>query len=194
MPFYLNDRDVSSDIRSLKSVLIVPCRFCPAATLAVRERKPYLKPYRNLMRTPSYESYIEALKSRLESKGIRTGVFDSRIVHQFVVCMWTSGRRKELARQAAEYEGVIVLGCEAAVETVRSFLPATCRLIPGMEAEGVMSVMPTVRFPFDILLEVSSMTRVLQPHPRAMPPTDALGVRRPPPTVALERRQQTPAP
>jgi hypothetical protein len=164
MPFYLKDRDISSDISTVDSVLIVPCRFCPAAALAVRKRKPYIRLFRNLLRTPSYESYIEALKSRLQSEGIRTGVFDSKLPHQFVVCMWTSGRRKELARQAAGYEAVIVLGCDAAVETARSCLPANCRLIPGMEVEGIMTVIPTLQFPFNISLEVSSVTRVLQPH------------------------------
>ncbi len=43
MPFYLRDRDFSSDMATVHSALIVPCRFCPAASLAVRERKPYIE-------------------------------------------------------------------------------------------------------------------------------------------------------
>src|SRR5512139_1436599 len=117
MPFYLKDRDISSDIGMVDSVLIVPCRFCPAASLAVRERKPYIELFRKFLRTPSYESYIQVLKSSLESQGIRTGVFDSKLPHQFVLCMWTSGRRKGLARHAIGYDAIIVLGCDAAVET-----------------------------------------------------------------------------
>lgn len=163
MPFHLKDRDIASDIAAVHSALIVPCRFCPAASLAVRERKPYLELFRKLLRTPSYESYIQVLKSRLESEGIRTGVFDSKLLHQFVVCMWTSERRKDLARQAAGYDAVIVLGCDAAVETIRSSLQSNdCRVIAGMEVEGIMSVIPSVQFPFNILLEMASMTRVLQ--------------------------------
>jgi hypothetical protein len=165
MPFDLKDRDISSDIATVHSVLIVPCRFCPAASLAVRERKPYIELFRKFLRTPSYESYIQMLKSRLESEGIRTGVFDSKLPHQFVICMWTSGRREDLARQAVGYDAVIVLGCDAAVATIRSCLQSSnCRVIPGMEAEGIMSVIPTLQFPFNISLEVSSVTRVLQPH------------------------------
>jgi hypothetical protein len=160
MPFCLKDRDISADIAGLDSVLIVPCRFCPAANLAVRERKPYIKLFRKLLRTPSYESYIEALRSRLQSAGVRAAVFDSRWPHQFVACMWTHGRRRQLAREAVRYEGVIVLGCDAAVETARSCLPAGCRLIPGMEVEGIMTVIPTVSFPFNVSLEVSSLTRL----------------------------------
>jgi hypothetical protein len=138
----------------------VPCRFCPAATLAVRERKPYLRLFRYGLRTPSYESYIETLRSRLENDGIRTGVFDSRLPHQFVACMWTAGRRRTLARRATGYAAVLVLGCEGAVATVRSALPPDSRVIAGMDLEGIMTVIPHVRFPFDVSLEVGSVTRI----------------------------------
>jgi hypothetical protein len=167
MPFHLKDRDVSSDIVELHSALIVPCRFCPAASLAVRENKPYIAPLRRLLRTAAYESYIQRLQTRLEAQGIRTSVFDSKLPHQFVMCMWTSGRRKDLARRAAGYDAALVLGCDAAIATARSCVPSNCRVIPGMEVEGIMSVIPVVHFPFNVSLEVSSMTRVLQPHPRA---------------------------
>ena len=164
MPFYLKDRDISSDVAMIRSALIVPCRFCPAASLAVRERKPYIELFRKFLRTPSYESYIQVLKSRLESEGIRTGVFDSKLPHQFVVCMWTSGRRKDLARHAVGYDALIILGCDAAVETARSSINSTdCRVIPGMEAEGIMNVIPTLQFPFNIRLEVSNVTKVCTP-------------------------------
>ncbi len=164
MPFYLKDRDISSDIAAVHSVLIVPCRFCPAASLAVREEKPYLEPFRWFLRTPSYESYIQLLKSRLESQGIRTGVFDSKLPHQFVLCMWTSGRRKDLARYAVGYDALVVLGCDAAVETARSCTRSThCRVIPGMEAEGIMNVIPNFQFPFNIRLQVSNVTQVHTP-------------------------------
>jgi hypothetical protein len=164
MPFYLKDRDISSDIAMVHSVLIVPCRFCPAASLAVREGNPYMELFRRFLRTPSYESYIQVLKSRLESEGIRTGVFDSKLPHQFVLCMWTSGRRKDLARYAVEYDALIVLGCDAAVETARSCMKSNgCRVIPGMEAEGIMNVIPTLQFPLNIWLEVSNVTKVFAP-------------------------------
>ena len=170
MPFYLKDRDISLDIARLHSVLIVPCRFCPAASLAVRERKPYLDPLRNLLRTPAYESYIQAVKSRLESEGIRTGVFDSHFPHQFVLCMWTLGRRKELSRHAVGYEALIVLGCDAAVETARYCIKSNdCLVIPGMEVEGIMNVTPIFQFPFNIRLEVNSVTQVLQHHAGPFP-------------------------
>lgn len=170
MPFYLKDRDVSSDTATVRSVLIVPCRFCPAASLAVREGKPYIEPFRTFLRTPSYESHIGALKSRLEGRGIRTGVFDSKLPHQFVVCMWTAGRRNALARRATGYDALVVLGCDAAVETTRSCMKSDDRrVIPGMEVEGIMNVVPTLRSPFSLWLELSSVTRVLQQGAGASP-------------------------
>ena len=169
MPFHLKDRDFSADMAGIHSVLIVPCRFCPAASLAVREAKPYLQLASNFLRTPSYESYIQGLRCRLEGEGIRTQIFDSKLPHQFVVCMWTSGRRTALARQAAEFDAVIVLGCDAAVETVRSCVPSDCRVLPGMEVEGIMSVIPNFRWPFNISLEVSGVTRVIVPRAPGAP-------------------------
>ncbi len=161
MPFYLKDRDISSDLAGIRSVLVVPCRFCPAASLAVREKKPFIEMFRRFLRTPSYEAYIQGLKSRIEREGIRTRVFDSKLLHHFVLCMWTSGRRKDLARQAAGYDALLVLGCEAAVETVRSCTKShNCRVISGMDVEGIMNVMPTLQFPGKISLEVTSVTPV----------------------------------
>ena len=165
MPFLLKDREVSADLAAVASVLIVPCRFCPAASLAVREGKPYIQLFRHFLRTPSYESYIKALQARLEGKGIRTGLFDSKLPHQFVACMWTAARRKALAKRAAGYDAVIVLGCDAAVATVRSYLPADYPVIAGMDVEGIMTVMPSVRLPLDISLEVSGTARLALQRP-----------------------------
>ena len=160
MPFLLKDRDLAGDLAGVNSALIVPCRFCPAASLAVSTKTAYLKLSRGL-RTPPYEAYVGALKSRLELQGIKAGVFDSKLPHHFVMCMWPSGRRKALARRAAGQDVMIVLGCDAAVETARSCADG-CRVVPGMAVEGVMNVVPRAQFPADVYLEVQSVTRVLQ--------------------------------
>ena len=161
MPFYLKESDVSSRLAGLQSVLIVPCRFCPAASLSVRENEPYIELFRRFLRTGAYESFIQTLTRRLEDRGIKTAVFDSRLLHQFVACMWTSRRREELAKRAAQFDGVLVLGCDAMVETVNSALEsADCRVIQGMEIEGLMNVLPTVSFPLRLSLELQSVTDV----------------------------------
>jgi hypothetical protein len=161
MPFYLKNSDVLSQVAGLQSVLIVPCRFCPAASLAVRENKPYIELFRRFLRTEAYESYIQTLKRRLKDVGIQSVVFDSKLAHQFVACMWTSGRRRKLAERAAQFDGVVVLGCDAAVGLVRDALGSTnCRVIRAMEVEGIMNVVPALSFPGNISLVVQGMTSV----------------------------------
>jgi len=167
MPIYLAETDLQRELTGLKSVLIVPCRFCPAATLAVRSEKPYIELFRRFLKTAPYERFIEALKRVLESKGIRTSVFKSRLIHQFVLCMWSTKRRGKLRERAKRHDAVLVLGCEAAGQTVRDALGSTgCRVIQGMKSEGVMSIQPRFRPPCDISLELQSVTPVLPVEPQ----------------------------
>ncbi len=162
MPFLLKDRDISSEISNVRSVLIVPCRFCPAASLAVREKKPYMELFKALGRTPVYEAYIRALKSRMQRAGIKAEVFTSRLPHHSVVCMWTSGRRRNLRRHASDYDAVVVLGCDAAMKTAEDSMRSTnCRVVAGMAVDGLMNIIPSFRFPGTVSLEVSSVIRVL---------------------------------
>jgi hypothetical protein len=174
MPFYLKPRDVSPETSTIRSALIVPCRFCPAASFAVREKQPYIQLLRSFLTTPSYDAHIHALKSRLEKRGIRTEVFRSKLVHHFVMCMWPAGQRAALGRRAAAHDAVIVLGCDAAVETVRSSVASSgCRVIPAMEVEGVMNVVPSARLPFDIRLELRGVSQVRENRAAA---SNALGL------------------
>lgn len=43
MPVYLKDINEFQELEKFKSVLIVPCRFCPAASAAVRSEEPYIQ-------------------------------------------------------------------------------------------------------------------------------------------------------
>ena len=43
MPIHFNDLDVVSELSGLSSALIVPCYMCPAVTVAVREKKPFIE-------------------------------------------------------------------------------------------------------------------------------------------------------
>ena len=161
MPFYLKEKDIIPQTAGLQSVLIVPCGFCPAASLSVRDKKPYIELFRKFLRTEVYDAFIEVLRRRLEERGINTDVFEIRLPHHFVACMWTSGRREKLAKRAVGFDGVLVLGCDAVVENVRNHIRSNdCRVIQGMEAEGIMNVIPEVRFPFKISLVVQGITSV----------------------------------
>jgi hypothetical protein len=165
VPFLLKDRNVSADLADVDSVLlIVPCRFCPAASLAVTKKKPYIELFRTFLRTAAYEKHIKKRTSQLEQRGIKAHVFDSKFPHQFVVCMWTARRRQELRRRASDYDAVMVFGCDAAVKAAGDCTQSTsCKVIAGMETEGIMNVMPSMKWPGKISLEVTGVTRVLEP-------------------------------
>ena len=159
MPVYLKDVDDFEELQGADSVLIVPCRFCPAASMAVRSDEPYFEFFRRFLKTDSYEKLIATMKSKLEQKGIKTDVFASRWLHQFVLCMWTSRRRKHLARRAADYDAMVVLGCEAAVDTAYDAVKETpCRVYMGMRGEGIMSVLPRFGLPANLSLELKRVT------------------------------------
>lgn len=159
MPFMFSTNEDLSELSEYKSVLIVPCRFCPAASSAVKNNKPYLEVFRRFLKTGAYEEYVETLRSRLEEQGVRTSVFRSRLIHQFVLCMWTSRRRKRLLKSARNFEALLVLGCEAAVQTVRGAVgSASCAVVPGLESEGVMSIRPRLGLPCNLSLELESVS------------------------------------
>jgi hypothetical protein len=96
MPIHFDDLDVVSEVAGLSSALIVPCNMCPAVTVAVRERKPFMQLFRSFLKSAPFELYLKALQSRLSEIGVRTKVFNSILYHQWFMCMWTSGKRKKL--------------------------------------------------------------------------------------------------
>lgn len=160
MPFILKAIDDATAYEQFESVLIVPCRFCPAASAAVRSSEPYFEILRRFLETGSYERFIRSLKSKLEQKGIKAGVFKSRWLHQFVLCMWTVRRRAALKRRARNYDALVVLGCEAAVQTVREAVkPNSCKVLQGVETEGIMSVNPRFSLPCNLTLDIESVSR-----------------------------------
>lgn len=159
MPFILEAKDVLREAAEFKSVLIVPCRFCPAASAAVIHDEAYIEFPRRALMTPSYERQIVEMRDAFTRRGIETEVFRSRLLHQFVLCMWTSRRRRALLERAREFDAVVVMGCEAAVATVRRTLESTaCHVISGMRSEGIMSIQPRFSLPCTVRLELESIT------------------------------------
>ena len=134
-----------SEATGLKSALIVPCNMCPAVTVAVREKKPFMQLFRSLLKSLPFEQYIRELQSRLSEQGVVTKVFRSNLYHQWFMCMWTSAQRKKLQEAVKLYEAVIVLGCDSATETVSDAARSKdCKVIEGMEVTGIMNA--TLRF------------------------------------------------
>ena len=159
MPFHFKPIDNIEEFTQFKSVLIIPCRFCPAASASINNNEPYFEFFRTFLKTDSYERQIKILKSKLENEGIQADIFESKIIHQFVLCMWTEKRRKKLLKRAKDYEALIVLGCEAAVNTVKDAVQSeSCKVLQGLETEGIMSIQPKVHLPANISLELQSLT------------------------------------
>ena len=163
MPVHFNDLDVVPEVAGLSSALIVPCNLCPAATVAVRERKPFMKLFRSFLKSVPFEQYVRALQSRLRENGVNTKVFKSILYHQWFLCMWTSGKRKKLQKYARQYEAVIVLGCDSATETVRDAVKSTdCKVIEGMKVAGIMNAKLTFSFPGNISFEDCKIVPISQ--------------------------------
>jgi hypothetical protein len=154
MPIHLNDLDVVSEVAGLSTALIVPCNMCPAITVAVKEKQPFMQFLRSFLKSAPFERHIRALQSRLREKGINTEVFKSNLYHQWFLCMWTSGRRKKLQKYAKQYEAVIVLGCDSATETVRDLVKSTdSKVIEGMEVAGFMNAKLRFHLPCNVSFE-----------------------------------------
>lgn len=148
MPIHFEDLDFVAEVQGLRSALIVPCRMCPAATVAVREDRPFLTPLTSPFRSRPFERYLEALRGRLADEGIQSEVFDCRFYHQWFMCMWTTGTRNRLMEQARKHDALIVLGCSSATMTVRDTVESLgCTVVEGMKATGIMNARLTVRWP-----------------------------------------------
>ncbi len=154
MPIHFNDVDVVSEVEGLRSALIVPCYMCPAVTVAVREKKPFIQFFRNFLKSAPFEQYITTLQSRLREHGVKTKVFKSMPSHEWFMCMWTSGKRKKLQRYAEQYDAVIVLGCDSATKTVRDAVKSTnCKVIEGMEVAGIINAQIRFHLPGNVSFE-----------------------------------------
>ena len=154
MPIHFNDLDVISEVIGLSSALIVPCYMCPAVTVAVREKEPFIQFFRDFLKSAPFEQYISILQSRLKKHGVKTKVFKSIPSHEWFMCMWTSGKRKKLKKCTEHYDAVIVLGCDSATETVREAVKSTdCKVIEGMEVAGIMNAQIRFHLPGNVSFE-----------------------------------------
>lgn len=167
MPFHFISIDDISELTRFRSVLIVPCRFCPAASSSIHNNEPYFAFLRHALKTASYEREITLLKSQLEENTINADVFESHLLHHFVLCMWTAKRRHKLLQIARRYDALLVLGCEAAVNTIRDAVrSSSCEVVQGLKTLGVMSIQPRLHWPANISLDLQSVTP-LELSPRA---------------------------
>ena len=65
-------------------------------------------------------------------------------------------------KQAKNYDALVVLGCEAAVQTILdSVATAAFQVVQGMRTEGIMSILPRFKWPDSITLQLNSITPLL---------------------------------
>ena len=163
MPIHFDDLDVVSEVAGLSSALIVPCKMCPAVTVAERERKPFIELFKSFLKSAPFEQYLREMQSLLKENGVNTDVFKSYIPHQWFMCMWTSGKRRKLQRSAKKYDAVIVLGCESATETVHDVVKSTdCKVIEGMETAGIMNAQLRFHLPGNVSFENCKIVPISQ--------------------------------
>jgi hypothetical protein len=151
MPIHFSELNVASEVAGLKSALIVPCNLCPAVTVAVQEKKPFMQFFKSFFKSAPFEAYIKKLRSQLAEMGVSTSVFRSKLYHQWFLCMWTAGRRNKLRKHARPYDAVVVLGCDSATETVRDAVKSCgCKVIEGMEVAGIMNAQLSFQLPCNV--------------------------------------------
>lgn len=154
MPMHMEDKDVVSQLDGIGSALIVPCRMCPAVTIAERMKMPFMQFFRSLLKSQPFEQYLKKLQERLKEQGIMSDIFGCTLYHQWFMCMWTWGIRRKLAKTARKYEAVIVMGCNSATETVRDAVePVGCRIVEAMVPVGIMNAKLRFQFPGNITFE-----------------------------------------
>ena len=158
MPINLQPTDISGDLEKARSVLIVLCPVCPQFSLAMQQDSPWIEFFKYGLKTGALEDHIREIRDPLEKRGVRTGVFTTRLPLP-MMCLWTKGQRKRSVRRATDYEAAVVLGCDSAAFTARQVLKDTnCQVILGMRMVGITNATVTHRFP--LTFELQDTTRV----------------------------------
>lgn len=158
MPLHLETLDHFDQLRSYASVFIVWCPICPPVSLASDTNTPFMQFFRHGIKTPAFEEHIGAIRESLEKDGIRTGVFTSYLPCP-ATCLWTSGQRNRLLKQATEFDAVLVMGCESARHTVAKTLKGTdCEVILAMQLVGITNA--HLKFEFPLTIRLDNLDRV----------------------------------
>lgn len=158
MPLHLEPLDVSVNLESYKSVLIVTCPVCPPVSLATETNSPFIEFFKSGLKTRAYENCVHAIREPLEQRGVRT---DALTIYAPcpAMCLWTKGQRNRLLKRARDYEAVLVMGCESARYTVDQALKNTdCKVILAMRLIGITNA--AVKFQFPLTVKLEDLARV----------------------------------
>ena len=158
MPLHLEPVDISKDLESFNSVLIVSCPVCPPISLAMQKNSPFIEFFRHGLKTAAFEDYIQSIRDPLEQRDVRTGVI-SMYTPCPTMCLWTKGQRNRLLKRTKDFEVVVVLGCDTARYTAQQALKDTdCEVIQAMRMTGLTNA--TVKLQFPMIVNLKDKTRV----------------------------------
>ncbi len=159
MPVHLEPLDVSADLQSFRSVLIVSCPVCPPMCVAMQQNAPFIEFFKRGLKTRAFEEYVQSLRDPLEQRGVRTGAYSIHLPTP-MMCLWTEGQRSRLLKRARDYDAVLVLGCDSATFSAQEVLKSSgCQVIQGMQMIGTINATLKVRFPLNIELDMNSVLR-----------------------------------
>ena len=157
MPIRLKPLELAADLEPFKSVLIVSCPMCPAASMAILKNEPFIEFFKHGFKTQALEDHIASIRETLEQRGITTDAFTMRLPHP-LMCLWTAGQRRRLLNRARNFEAVLVLGCYSAAHTARVTLKDTdCRVFQGMKEVGLANATIRVRYPMTVELDTHGL-------------------------------------
>ncbi len=167
MPIHLIESDILSEVEGLGTTLIVSCNMCAGASLAMRDQTGFLQLFRGSLKSPPLQRHLRKLKSQLRERGVKSRIFRGGVIQQFFLCLWTTRQRRKLRKRALQYDGVIVLGCDSALETVRNAVKGTdCHVIKGMDVAGIMNTKPKCHFTGNLSFESSRIIPICDQHCR----------------------------
>jgi len=145
--------DVTDELKSYKSILIVSCPICAPVSLAAERSSPFIEFFKSGIKTPAYEDSLREIREPLEQRGVRTDVFTAYAPCP-AMCLWTKGQRNRLLKRAGNFEAALVMGCESARHTVEQVLKDTdCETVLAMRLTGITNATVKFRFPLTVSLE-----------------------------------------
>jgi hypothetical protein len=163
MPIFLQPKNNASSLYGFKSVLIVTCPVCPAVSLAIQQKKPYMELLRHFLATGALREQVAGLKADLEQRGIRTGTFTSYLPLP-LMCLWSAGQRRRLLRKARGYQAIAILGCDAATVNARDALVSLgCEIVQMMQVAGIVTAIPAFEQGLDLKLNTIGKDCVVWP-------------------------------
>jgi len=154
LPILLQPTGITLELRKFGSVLIVSCPVCPAASIAIAQKKSLFDFFKYGFKTEALENYIKSIQTELQRHGVRTDAFTVRIPHP-LMCLWTARQRDRLLKPANRFEAVLVLGCHSAAMTAKDALKdAACAVFLGMREVGLTNATVRFRSPSRVELDV----------------------------------------